>query len=224
MYLDQPLRRHMLFQAITRTNRRWTAPETGQEKTPGASSTTSGSAPRSRRRCGPSGESVPGRSRRTTCRRSRRGFAARSRSRESPYSRRPSSSSSTPIMDSPVRNARLPLARQDLPVSPARDDIRRAALAAARLASPDRDRLRRGQRQVPAAPARGRPRPRPGRVAAPGPAGRRSDADLPRVRIRRGALLTGASRSRTSSSTTPTQSSTSKRSKPDQSGRQSLRA
>lgn len=35
MYLDKPLRRHTLFQAITRTNRRWTNPETGQEKTAG---------------------------------------------------------------------------------------------------------------------------------------------------------------------------------------------
>jgi type I restriction enzyme R subunit len=35
MYLDKPLRRHTLFQALTRTNRRWTNPETGQEKTHG---------------------------------------------------------------------------------------------------------------------------------------------------------------------------------------------
>ena len=33
MYLDRPLRRHTLFQAITRTNRRFTHPPTGQEKT-----------------------------------------------------------------------------------------------------------------------------------------------------------------------------------------------
>lgn len=32
MYLDKPLRRHTLFQAITRTNRRFTNPKTGQEK------------------------------------------------------------------------------------------------------------------------------------------------------------------------------------------------
>jgi len=32
MYLDRPLRRHTLFQAITRTNRRFTHPHTGQEK------------------------------------------------------------------------------------------------------------------------------------------------------------------------------------------------
>jgi type I restriction enzyme R subunit len=32
MYLDKPLRAHTLFQAITRTNRRWTNPNTGQEK------------------------------------------------------------------------------------------------------------------------------------------------------------------------------------------------
>lgn len=32
MYLDKPLRRHTLFQAITRTNRRYTNPVTGQEK------------------------------------------------------------------------------------------------------------------------------------------------------------------------------------------------
>jgi type I restriction enzyme R subunit len=32
MYLDKPLRRHTLFQAITRTNRRFTHPKTGQEK------------------------------------------------------------------------------------------------------------------------------------------------------------------------------------------------
>lgn len=32
MYLDKPLRLHTLFQAITRTNRRWTNPSTGQEK------------------------------------------------------------------------------------------------------------------------------------------------------------------------------------------------
>ncbi|RIK05386.1 MAG: type I restriction endonuclease subunit R [Acidobacteria bacterium] len=32
MYLDKPLRAHTLFQAITRTNRRWTNPATGQEK------------------------------------------------------------------------------------------------------------------------------------------------------------------------------------------------
>jgi len=32
MYLDRPLRRHTLFQAITRTNRRFTHPRTGQEK------------------------------------------------------------------------------------------------------------------------------------------------------------------------------------------------
>lgn len=32
MYLDKPLRLHTLFQAITRTNRRWTNPITGQEK------------------------------------------------------------------------------------------------------------------------------------------------------------------------------------------------
>lgn len=35
MYLDKPLRRHTLFQALTRTNRRWTNPDTGQEKTHG---------------------------------------------------------------------------------------------------------------------------------------------------------------------------------------------
>jgi len=34
-YLDKPLRRHTLFQAITRTNRRFTHPDTGQEKTHG---------------------------------------------------------------------------------------------------------------------------------------------------------------------------------------------
>ena len=32
MYLDKPLRAHTLFQAVTRTNRRWTNPTTGQEK------------------------------------------------------------------------------------------------------------------------------------------------------------------------------------------------
>ena len=32
MYLDKPLRAHTLFQAICRTNRRWTHPRTGQEK------------------------------------------------------------------------------------------------------------------------------------------------------------------------------------------------
>jgi type I restriction enzyme R subunit len=32
MYLDKPLRKHTLFQAITRTNRRYTNPKTGQEK------------------------------------------------------------------------------------------------------------------------------------------------------------------------------------------------
>src|SRR4029077_1587540 len=32
MYLDKPLRLHTLFQAITRTNRRWTNPVTQQEK------------------------------------------------------------------------------------------------------------------------------------------------------------------------------------------------
>jgi type I restriction enzyme R subunit len=35
MYLDKPLRKHTLFQAITRTNRRFTHPETGQDKTHG---------------------------------------------------------------------------------------------------------------------------------------------------------------------------------------------
>ncbi len=35
MYLDKPLRAHTLFQAITRTNRTWTNPESGQEKTAG---------------------------------------------------------------------------------------------------------------------------------------------------------------------------------------------
>lgn len=32
MYLDKPLRKHTLFQAITRTNRRYTHPDSGQEK------------------------------------------------------------------------------------------------------------------------------------------------------------------------------------------------
>jgi type I restriction enzyme, R subunit len=32
MYLDRPLKAHTLFQAVTRTNRRWTNPQTGQEK------------------------------------------------------------------------------------------------------------------------------------------------------------------------------------------------
>jgi type I restriction enzyme R subunit len=32
MYLDRPLRAHTLFQAVTRTNRRWTNPNTDQEK------------------------------------------------------------------------------------------------------------------------------------------------------------------------------------------------
>jgi type I restriction enzyme R subunit len=32
MYLDKPLRAHTLFQAVTRTNRRWTNSNTGQEK------------------------------------------------------------------------------------------------------------------------------------------------------------------------------------------------
>lgn len=32
MYLDRPLRAHTLFQAVCRTNRRWTNPRTGQEK------------------------------------------------------------------------------------------------------------------------------------------------------------------------------------------------
>lgn len=32
MYLDKPLRTHTLFQAVCRTNRRWTNPRTGQEK------------------------------------------------------------------------------------------------------------------------------------------------------------------------------------------------
>ncbi len=35
MYLDRPLRKHTLFQAITRTNRRFTHPTTGHEKTHG---------------------------------------------------------------------------------------------------------------------------------------------------------------------------------------------
>lgn len=35
MYLDKPLRRHTLFQALARTNRRWTNPKTEQEKTAG---------------------------------------------------------------------------------------------------------------------------------------------------------------------------------------------
>lgn len=33
MYLDKPLRKHTLFQALARTNRPWRNPETGQEKT-----------------------------------------------------------------------------------------------------------------------------------------------------------------------------------------------
>ena len=33
MYLDKPLRKHTLFQALARTNRPWTNPATGQEKT-----------------------------------------------------------------------------------------------------------------------------------------------------------------------------------------------
>lgn len=32
MYLDKPLKAHTLFQAVCRTNRRWTNPRTGQEK------------------------------------------------------------------------------------------------------------------------------------------------------------------------------------------------
>ncbi len=32
MYLDKPIKAHTLFQAVCRTNRRWTNPETGQEK------------------------------------------------------------------------------------------------------------------------------------------------------------------------------------------------
>ena len=32
MYLDKPLRAHTLFQAVCRTNRRWTNPRTDQEK------------------------------------------------------------------------------------------------------------------------------------------------------------------------------------------------
>jgi type I restriction enzyme R subunit len=32
LYLDKPLRAHTLFQAVCRTNRRWTNPHTGQEK------------------------------------------------------------------------------------------------------------------------------------------------------------------------------------------------
>jgi type I restriction enzyme R subunit len=32
MYLDKPLRAHTLFQAVCRTNRRWTNPQTGQQK------------------------------------------------------------------------------------------------------------------------------------------------------------------------------------------------
>ena len=32
LYLDKPLRAHTLFQAVCRTNRRWTNPRTGQEK------------------------------------------------------------------------------------------------------------------------------------------------------------------------------------------------
>lgn len=35
MYLDKPLRAHTLFQAVCRTNRRWTHPHTGQQKTRG---------------------------------------------------------------------------------------------------------------------------------------------------------------------------------------------
>jgi type I restriction enzyme R subunit len=35
MYLDKPLREHNLFQALARTNRRWTNPDTTQEKTAG---------------------------------------------------------------------------------------------------------------------------------------------------------------------------------------------
>lgn len=35
MYLDRPLQKHTLFQALTRTNRRWTNPKTGQGKTHG---------------------------------------------------------------------------------------------------------------------------------------------------------------------------------------------
>jgi len=35
MYLDKPLRKHTLFQALARTNRRWTNPETRQEKVAG---------------------------------------------------------------------------------------------------------------------------------------------------------------------------------------------
>jgi type I restriction enzyme R subunit len=35
MYLDKPLQKHTLFQALARTNRRWTNPETGQGKTHG---------------------------------------------------------------------------------------------------------------------------------------------------------------------------------------------
>jgi type I restriction enzyme, R subunit len=35
MYLDKPLRAHTLFQAITRTNRTWTNPDTKQDKTAG---------------------------------------------------------------------------------------------------------------------------------------------------------------------------------------------
>ncbi|HEX5559467.1 MAG TPA: HsdR family type I site-specific deoxyribonuclease [Gaiellales bacterium] len=35
LYLDKPLRAHTLFQAMTRTNRTWTNPETKQEKTAG---------------------------------------------------------------------------------------------------------------------------------------------------------------------------------------------
>jgi type I restriction enzyme R subunit len=44
MYLDKPLRAHTLFQAVCRTNRRWTNPHTGQRSCTGSWLTTSASA------------------------------------------------------------------------------------------------------------------------------------------------------------------------------------
>ena len=54
LYLDRPLRAHTLFQAVTRTNRRWTNPPPPRRSCTGSSWTTSASATSSRRpsRCG----------------------------------------------------------------------------------------------------------------------------------------------------------------------------
>ena len=215
MYLDKPLRAHTLFQAVTRTNRRWTNPATGQEKLYGLDRRLRRPGQRARQGGRGQGHRRPQGAARRRRRAVRRSSASRSSRRMAPFAgidrTRPATSSCMAAQERLATGRGASRVRRGVPAL-------RGAVRVALARHPPASRSRTTTAGWPASTPRSRPSVDAERAALAPP--RREDArphrrvhQRGRGRRRRGSRPSPSTRGRSRRSASSTCSTTSRRSR-----------